>query len=232
MNRSEVNQILRESAKFIASHGIALPPFAFWTPDQIRSRVGSDSAMIRDNNLGWDITDYGQGRFADLGLFLFTVRNGTHANVSCGMGMLYAEKVMISRDRQVSPMHRHNLKTEDIINRGGGSLVLQLHQAAADGSLDEDAPVSVLTDGSWRTLTAGSHLRLAPGESVTLEPNCWHAFWGEGGDVLIGEVSNVNDDRTDNIFHDPIGRFATITEDEAPAHLLVADYDTWLPQKG
>jgi D-lyxose ketol-isomerase len=88
--------------------------------------------------------------------------------------------------------------------------------------------VNVLTDGQWRTLKAGEHLALAPGESVTLEPHHWHAFWGEGGKVLIGEVSNVNDDRTDNIFHAPIGRFSTIVEDTAPKHLLVSDYDTWL----
>ena len=55
-----------------------------------------------------------------------------------------------------------------------------------------------------------------------------HAFWGEGGDVLIGEVSTVNDDLTDNIFREPIGRFATIEADVAPTHLLVSDYDEWV----
>ena len=71
-------------------------------------------------------------------------------------------------------------------------------------------------------------MRFAPGESVTLMPGDWHAFWGEGGDVLIGEVSTVNDDRTDNVFRAPIGRFADIDEDVAPTHLLVSDYDAWL----
>jgi D-lyxose ketol-isomerase len=42
---------------------------------------------------------------------------------------------------------------------------------------------------------------------------------------LIGEVSTVNDDNTDNIFREPIGRFPEINEDEAPRHLLVSDYD-------
>ena len=69
---------------------------------------------------------------------------------------------------------------------------------------------------------------LAPGESVTLMPGDWHAFWGEGGDVLIGEVSTVNDDETDNWFREPIGRFAEIEEDVAPTHLLVSDYAKWL----
>ncbi|MCR8726427.1 D-lyxose/D-mannose family sugar isomerase [Frigidibacter sp. ROC022] len=228
MKRTEVNDIIEASDAFIRSFGYILPPFAYWSPDELKARVGSDSAMIRDHALGWDITDYGQGKFADLGLFLFTVRNGSAANVKSGMGMLYAEKIMISRQNQISPMHRHNLKTEDIINKGGATLVLELFKAAPDGSIDETARVRVRTDGSWREQAPGAHLALAPGESVTLEPDCWHAFWGEDGDVLIGEVSNVNDDRTDNIFRDPIGRFSAIEEDTAPKHLLVSDYDNWL----
>jgi D-lyxose ketol-isomerase len=77
-------------------------------------------------------------------------------------------------------------------------------------------------------LPAGGLLSLDPGESVTLLPGIWHAFWGEDADVLIGEVSMVNDDLTDNIFADPIGRFSQIEEDEPPLRLLVSDYDTWL----
>lgn len=228
MKRSEINEIIRESDKFIRSFGYIMPPFAYWTPEEMKTRVAADSGDIFTNRLGWDITDYGQGNFKDLGLFLFTTRNGNDANVKTGMGMLYAEKIMISREKQISPMHRHNKKTEDIINRGGGTLVLELFSAFADGSIDPDGDVHVYTDARRRTLKAGAHLALAPGESVTLEVNHWHAFWGEGGDVLIGEVSNVNDDLTDNIFRDPIGRFSDITENENPMHLLVSDYDKWL----
>lgn len=228
MNRSEINEILLESDRFIRSFGFVMPQFAYWSPDEMKARVASDSALIRDMRLGWDITDYGQGRFADLGLFLFTLRNGSAANVAAGRGVLYAEKIMISRENQISPMHRHNDKTEDIINRGGATLAIELFAAAPDGSLDTAAPVRVLSDGRMHALPPGGILRLAPGESVTLMPNHWHAFWGEGGDVLIGEVSNVNDDLNDNIFRDPIGRFADVVEDVAPVHLLVADYDTYL----
>ncbi|EIM71830.1 hypothetical protein A33O_22584 [Nitratireductor aquibiodomus RA22] len=46
--------------------------------------------------------------------------------------------------------------------------------------------------------------------------------------MLIGEVSTVNDDVTDNIFADPIARFSEIEEDEDPYRLLVSDYPTWL----
>ncbi|MGB5560057.1 MAG: D-lyxose/D-mannose family sugar isomerase [Paracoccaceae bacterium] len=228
MKRSTVNQIIRDSDAFIRSFGYILPPYAHWSPEQMRRHVDTDAPMIRDHMLGWDITDYGLGKFEEMGLFLFTVRNGSQANVKNGMGMLYAEKIMISGENQISPMHRHNLKTEDIINRGGATLTLELFKADAGGAIDERAEVSVLTDGICRRMAGGDRLKLKPGESVTLEPDTWHAFWGEGGRVLIGEVSNVNDDRTDNIFREPIGRFADIEEDEAPLHLLVSDYDTWL----
>jgi D-lyxose isomerase len=42
--------------------------------------------------------------------------------------------------------------------------------------------------------------------------------------VLVGEVSTVNDDSTDNRFFEPVGRFPEIIEDVAPRHLLVGDY--------
>jgi D-lyxose ketol-isomerase len=225
MQRSRVNEIIKQADAFIRSFGYIMPPFAYWSPDELKSR---QTAGIVEARLGWDITDYGEGKFDELGLFLFTVRNGRAADLKRGTGMLYAEKIMISRKDQLSPMHRHIVKAEDIINRGGGKLVLELFMSNPDGSIDRNAEVSVPTDGTVRKLKAGGLLKLDPGESVTLLPGVWHAFWGEGADVLIGEVSTVNDDLTDNIFEKPIGRFSSIVEDEQPLHLLVSDYDNWL----
>lgn len=225
MKRSRVNEIIREGDAFIRSFGYRLPPFAYWTPEDLAERRPEGIVSAR---LGWDITDYGLGRFDELGLFLFTVRNGFAEDLARGGGRIYAEKIMISRRDQLSPMHRHAVKAEDIINRGGGRLVLKLHASRPDGGIDPDAPVTVPCDGVERSLPAGGLLSLDPGESVTLLPGIWHAFWGEDADVLIGEVSMVNDDLTDNIFADPIGRFSQIEEDEPPLRLLVSDYDTWL----
>ena len=225
MKRSTVNEILRDAHAYIRSFGCQLPPFAYWHPDELAEQVSNGAQMVRDRALGWDITDFGLGRFDEIGLVLFTERNGSADNVRTGRGMLYGEKIMISRDQQRCPMHRHIHKTEDIINRGGATLALELFKAAEDGSVDEAAPVPVISDGRSTLFDAGELLRLASGESVTLEPDTWHAFWGEGGRVLIGEVSNVNDDRTDNIFRDKIGRFAAIEEDEPALHMLVSDYE-------
>ena len=108
--------------------------------------------------LGWDITDYGQGRFDELGLFLFTVRNGSEEDLRRGGGMCYAEKIMISRQDQVSPMHRHIVKAEDIINRGGGDAGAQALQLRRRGAASTTrAEVEVATDG--RRPPAGGRAR-------------------------------------------------------------------------
>jgi D-lyxose ketol-isomerase len=226
MKRSRINAIMQHGAEMIARHGFVLPPFAQWAPGEFAARAAG--TRIAEARMGWDITDYGQGDFDRMGLFLFTLRNGLLSDLQRGGGMCYAEKLLISRQDQLSPMHTHRIKAEDIINRGGATLVIELFGSDDAGGFAPDRGGVVRCDGVPRAFGPGERLRLAPGESVTLMPGDWHAFWGEGGDVLIGEVSTVNDDLTDNVFREPIGRFATVEEDEAPLHLLVSDYDRWL----
>ena len=227
MKRSTINDIIEHADDFIRSFGFMLPPFSRWSPDEFRSGRSVAQALIQAR-CGWDITDYGEGRFDELGLSLFTLRNGRLEDLQRGGGMCYAEKLLISRQDQLSPMHTHNLKAEDIINRGGATLVVELFGSDDHGNFTPDKGGHVMCDGIHRTYMPGEKLRLAPGESVTLMPGDWHAFWAEGGDVLIGEVSTVNDDETDNLFREPIGRFAAIDEDTDPARLLVSDYAKWL----
>lgn len=227
MKRSTINEIMHEADDFIRSFGFLLPPFAYWSPSKMQDNK-QKLANVIGSRLGWDITDFGQGRYDEMGLFLFTVRNGSQADLAAGGGMCYAEKIMISKQDQLSPMHRHIVKAEDIINRGGATLALELFNSDENGNIDEKTDVTVYTDGVQRTQAAGAVLKLNPGESVTLMPGNWHAFWGDGGDVLIGEVSTVNDDLTDNVFRENIGRFSDVEEDTEPSHLLVSDYDTWL----
>jgi D-lyxose ketol-isomerase len=228
MKRSRINEVMAAAGELIARHGFVLPPFANWSPAEFRARKDTAQAVIAAR-MGWDITDYGQGDFDRLGLFLFTLRNGSLADLKRGGGMCYAEKLLISRQDQLSPCHTHVIKAEDIINRGGATLAVKLNGSNPDGSFSETAGGSVRCDGVARPYKGGDVLKLAPGESVTLMPGDWHAFWGEGGDVLIGEVSTVNDDVTDNVFRSAkIGRFSAVEEDAEPTHLLVSDYDRWL----
>jgi D-lyxose ketol-isomerase len=227
MKRSRINAIIRESDGFIRSHGFVLPPFANWTPAEFQARKAEARPLI-DARCGWDITDYGAGRYDEMGLFLFTLRNGRLADLQRGQGMCYAEKLLISHDGQLSPHHTHVIKAEDIINRGGATLIVELFGSDEEGRFSDAAGGQVFCDGLPVPYGPGTRLRLAPGESVTLMPGDWHAFWGEGGTVLIGEVSTVNDDETDNVFREPIGRFAEVEEDEEPLRLLVSDYAKWL----
>ncbi|NLE44936.1 MAG: D-lyxose/D-mannose family sugar isomerase [Chloroflexi bacterium] len=222
MKRSEINAIMRDADQFIRSRGFILPPFAYWTAEDWRAK-GEEAQEIADCGLGWDITDFGSGRYESTGLFLFTLRNGHPSNWDTLQGKLYAEKIMVVGVDQVTPMHFHWNKMEDIINRGGGDLLIQLFNATDDERL-ADSEVTVSMDGVVRSFPAGETVALTPGESISLTPRLYHKFWGCRERVLVGEVSLVNDDRRDNRFYDPVGRFPEIVEDESPLHLLVNDY--------
>lgn len=224
MKRSEINQLLRENKAFIQQMNFHLPAWSEWSPKDWEQR-GPECREIAENQLGWDVTDFGGGRYNELGLFLFTIRNGSVENLDRREGKIYAEKLLIVQEKQVTPMHFHFHKMEDIINRGGGNLVIELWNSTADEEL-ADTPVTVSIDGVETTVPAGGCVTLKPGDSICLPQGLYHAFWGEEGKgtVLVGEVSMVNDDNLDNRFHEPIGRFPAIEEDEAPLHLLCTDY--------
>lgn len=229
MKRSEINAIIRDADAFIRSQGFHLPPFAHWTPGEWANK-GPEVAEIVEHGLGWDITDFGSGDYAKVGLFLFTLRNGDVADLAQGRGKLYAEKLLIVEVDQITPFHFHWLKTEDIIVRGGGKLAVRLYNATPDEGLAE-SDVTVSVDGVTRTVRAGDTVVLSPGESITLPPYCYHKFWGVEEKVLVGEVSTVNDDASDNRFYGNVGRFPEIDEDEAPVHLLVGDYARYYGQR-
>jgi D-lyxose ketol-isomerase len=224
MKRSKINAIMQSADAFIRQCGFFLPPFAYWTPDDWCAKGDEADEIIR-SNLGWDITDFGSGCFEKRGLFLFTLRNGTPENLEKKQGKLYAEKIMIVNPGQVTPLHHHWYKMEDIINRGGGNLIIQLYNRLPDGGVDTETQVQVMVDSQERILPAGGTVRLTPGESITLTPDCYHEFWGEDQRVLVGEVSVVNDDHQDNHFASTVGRFPAIEEDEAPKYLLMGDYE-------
>lgn len=230
MKRSEINMIMRDADAFIRKQGFHLPPFAYWSPEEWKTK-GLEVIEIVQNGLGWDITDFGQGDYRSTGLFLFTLRNGAPENVRTGKGKQFAEKIMVVDVEQVTPLHFHWLKTEDIINRGGGNLIIQLYNATPDEDL-ADTPVTVSMDGVEHTVAAGDFVVLHPGESITLIPYLYHKFWGEGVRVLVGEVSVVNDDQRDNRFYEQTGRFPEIEEDEVPLYLLCTDYSEYYQATG
>lgn len=222
MKRSKINEEIRRMEAFIQEEGFELPPFCKWTPQEWESK-NHEYDEIRDNQLGWDITDYGLERFDEIGFSLITLRNG---NVNDGKyTKTYAEKLLLLKEGQMAPMHFHWNKMEDIINRGGGNVLITVYESDKDGGF-ADTEVTVNCDGRQFTVPAGTQVRLTPGESITIYPYMYHDFHVEkgSGTVLLGEVSMCNDDNSDNRFYEPIGRFPKIDEDESAYRLLCNEY--------
>lgn len=224
MKRSQINAALKELEAMCVKHGFVLPPFCNFSPEDWADK-GHDYDEIRDNMLGWDITDYGQGDFDRIGFSLITLRNG-NLKMAGKYPKTYAEKLLYLREGQYSPMHFHWSKMEDIINRGGGNVLIRVYNSLPDESIDYVKDVPVYMDGRAFTVPAGTQLRLCPGESITVQPYMYHDFNVEQGTgpVLLGEVSQCNDDSNDNRFEPPVGRFPAIEEDEPPYRLLCSEY--------
>ena len=224
MKRSEINQALRKMEDMINRLNYYLPPFCHFTPEEWESK-GHEYDEIRDNMLGWDITDFGQGNFSKIGFSLITIRNGNQKQPE-KYPKPYAEKLLYLDEGQYAMNHFHWYKMEDIINRGGGNILIRVYNAHDDESIDYDSDVTIHMDGVTRVVPAGTQVRLTPGESLTITQRLYHDFSVEEGTgaVLIGEVSQCNDDNTDNRFNPPAGRFPQIEEDEPPYRLLCNEY--------
>lgn len=225
MERSLINKLISEAKEFFEHQKFHLPSFAYWTVDDWEN-IGNSYNEIFENNLGWDITDFGSGDFLNTGLLLFTLRNG---NTKDSASKPYAEKIMIVRENQKTPLHYHWEKTEDIINRGGGNLVIELYKSDSSDYLSDES-FSVKSDGCVIECEPGERITLTPGESITLEPKIYHSFWGEEGQgtVLVGEVSKVNDDLNDNRFLKEQPRFSPIIEDDQIKSILVNEYKNYI----
>ena len=223
MKRSKINAALKELEQMAAEYRFSLPAFCHFTPEEWQEK-GHEYDEVRDNMLGWDITDYGMGDFDKMGFSLITLRNG---NLKMDKyTKTYAEKLLYLKEGQYSPMHFHWSKMEDIINRGGGNVLIRVYNSTPDEDLDRTGDVQVHLDGRELTVPAGSQVKLCPGDSITIYPYMYHDFEVEPGTgpVLLGEVSQCNDDNTDNRFYQKLGRFPAIEEDEPPYRLLCNEY--------
>ncbi len=226
MKRSQINSAIQHAMKQLSENSIHLPMFGYWTKeDWLKKKISAK--RIQSTMLGWDVTDFGSGDFQRVGAVLFTARNGDvhHDNV----GTPYAEKyIMLSHEQeQAIPMHFHKNKTEDIINRGGGTMGIQVFHALEDGSLDTKSPVMVWMDGVSREVAPGVEMIINRGDSITLTPYIYHKFYAkkERGYLICGEVSSINDDKNDNVFLEIAERFCSVIEDEEMQYVLVNEYE-------
>lgn len=222
MKRTEINAAIAKAKKRLEEFKISLPMFGYWTPEDWEKNKCKIS-RIKERALGWDVTDFGSGEFSTCGAVLFTVRNGDKNDKKYRAP--YAEKYIVLSDEteQKIPLHYHIEKTEDIINRGGGVLVVQLYNKAEDGGLDADTDIEFYMDAVKHTVPAGGLVEILPGNSITLEPYVYHSFCAKKGEgtLIVGEVSKVNDDSNDNVFYEKSAEYLRkIEEDETPLHLL------------
>jgi len=220
MKRSEINRYIKEAMLFFDKHQFYLPAWTKWTPGEWAEK-GDECDEIRKNQLGWDVTDFSKGDFSKEGLTLVTIRNG---NVKRD-NKTYCEKIMMVRENQITPIHFHWKKMEDIINRGGGVLCMKLWKATPDEKLSQE-PFYIQIDGVRTKMNPGEVIRFYPGQSISFEPYIYHTFWAEGEACMVGEVSTVNDDVNDNRFLEALGRFSEIEEDEPAGFLLCNEYKT------
>ncbi|OPZ87717.1 MAG: hypothetical protein BWY76_00327 [bacterium ADurb.Bin429] len=222
MYRSEINRAIDRAVAFFHTCRFPLPPFAYWSPEAWACR-GEEYHEIRSMRLGWDVTDFGSGNFPATGRTIFTLRNGSVHRA--GVGKTYAHKAMFLREGQRSPIHFHQRKMEDIVNQGGGNILITLWRADATDAQSPD-PFTLQVDGCARRITSGATLRLTPGESVCIVPRTYHQFWAEegAGATLSVEVSSVCDDLTDNFWLHPHERFPGIVEDEPARYCLCHEY--------
>lgn len=230
MKRSQMNRAIQTALDFFEAHHFKLPPWAAYSPDKW-SDLGKSAEEVKKHGLGWIVTDFGSANFKQRGLIIFVLRNGLldetgEVSKEPIANKTYAEKVMMSLPGQVTPWHFHWKKTEDLINRAGGRLQVELAWATDDDLGLKTDDVHAQVDGVTCILKHGDILTLNPGESVTLPPRLAHKFYGHPEDpagVLVGEVSSLNDDFTDNCF---IEKFeSSIVEDEPAKFAMRYEYD-------
>jgi hypothetical protein len=223
MKRSFIEARIEKMLSLCDKHGMRLPPFALWSEADYRDNPGA-ARRIAERGLGWNIIEFKPGAFSTEGLSVFTLRMGDWRNLAAGRGRLYAEKALLVDAGQRAPHLYHIVKTEDIVNRGGARLVVELVKVDRSGQPLKER-FRVLKDVNHVELAPGDQVRLEPGESLTLDPFVAHAFWAEGGDTLGGEVSLANDDKADNYFLTPLGPAGRIEEDKPRRYVTVRDHE-------
>lgn len=224
MKRSLIQESIEWAKALLEEYRISLPAFGYWSADDWKTKA-SEIDTIRKTMLGWDVTDYGNDKFFDIGTVLFTLRNGMLDGSNTGTP--YAEKLILVHPGQRLPIHMHKGKTEDIISRAGGAYEIKLWNSDTDEQPDPNTVVEVYSDGTRLTVQPGEVLRIENGQSLTLTPYLYHSFWGakDAAPAIIGEVSSINDDNTDNYFAEEVRRFSMIDEDAAQTYILCNEYD-------
>ncbi|MDR0518660.1 MAG: D-lyxose/D-mannose family sugar isomerase [Clostridiales Family XIII bacterium] len=224
MKRSEIQSAIAFSLEQTRQNGFMLPRFAYWDIDMWIKHIDEIDSITK-TMLGWDVTDFGNGDFHKLGAVLFTIRNGLIDNRN--IGTPYAEKIIVLEPGQRLPIHMHKTKSEDIVSRSGGAFEIRLWNITPGGNPDTESPVRVYRDGMLHEVEAGAPFHITNGNSITLHPYLLHSFGcaDNSEPSIIGEISSINNDMTDNFFAEPVSRFTYIEEDEELRWILCNEYN-------
>ncbi len=230
MKRSEINREIKFALEVLEENKFYLPRIAYFNKNNWETHKVEQRLAI-ENGMGWDVTDYGQGRFDEFGLCVFTLRNGNMKSAQSHIP--YSEKVLVMKPGQRLPLHMHITKIEDIINRGGATLMIQMYNSLDEYTVDYESRVTVYLDAVEKVVDPGEIIQVKPGESITIRSGQYHKFWADkdGKFLICGEVSTVNDDSVDNRHVEDITRFIEIEEDEPPIALLKNEYQRLLFSK-
>jgi len=165
-------------------------------------------------NPRWDVTGFGLGDFNRFGLVLVNLAELPE----------YCEKLMFARQNQLTIMHCHKKKQEDIICRAG-TFAIRLADRDVDWKVNRTGGnVRVLINREERMVPSNGVVFLKSGERITLYPGVYHEFWPVSEYAIIGEVSTANDDQHDNFFENPdVGRYEQIEEDVPSILRLLSD---------
>lgn len=230
MKRSLINRTIDDVIKFLEERGMKLPRFGYFHTDDWKKLKFEEWQEVFDLELGWDVSDFGGTDWKSCGCTLFTLRNGSIApGLSAKYPNPYAEKMLFVGQDQELPYHFHRHKMEDIINRGGGDLMIQIYKSDAEEALDKTTLVPLTIDGQKKLYKPGEVLCLKPGSGIRVNPLDYHRFWAEKAPVMAWEVSKTNDDHTDNRFLEVRDRFSKVDEDEPARYILCNEYQNFLP---
>ena len=183
MKRSEINHFLDEGITFLKSRRYSLPPQAFWTLSEWNKNRDKATELAK-RRIGWDLTDFGSGNYKRIGLLLYTLSNGIVGQNSEPVDQPFSNKLLIVGENQVTPLHHHRMKMEDIINLGGGNLLLKVFNVGESESIDKASPVKIFQNEIWEEHGAGRVMTLEPGERVKARPPSLSRILGsarEGG---------------------------------------------------
>jgi len=241
VKRSEINATMLLARDFFEAYRFKLPKWAAWSVVNW-DYSGEEMQAIKDCQLGWDVTDFGLGDFLSQGMTSFMLRNGQPSRKSDqevsekipaetlnGLGRHYSEKILLVQLHQALPLLALKHRTHDLINRGGGDLVIQVYQSTPEHNLDEKSRIPLQVNGIAYNVKAGGIVRLVPGDGLTLQAGIYYKYWAEKASCIVGSISSTCDERNDYRFFDlNCQRFPEIEPDESPIHLLHYEYPDFI----